>query len=104
MDSFDPVTLQGLQITNLFWVELAISAVLMVVVITWMVLALLRFRGQPGESLEPPQTHGNRKLELIWTITPAVTLAVVFVLVVQTMRSVEAAAPDAQPVRVIGHQ
>jgi len=42
--------------------------------------------------------------ELIWTIVPALTLAVVFFLVVQTMRSVEAAAPGAQTVRVIGHQ
>jgi len=104
MQSFDPATQQGLSITNLFWLELAISAVLMAIVIAWMVVALVRFRARPGEAIEPPQTYGNRTMELIWTIVPALTLAVVFFLVVQTMRSVEAAAPGAQTVRVIGHQ
>ncbi|MCA1644376.1 MAG: cytochrome c oxidase subunit II [Chloroflexi bacterium] len=104
MESFQPVTQQGVGITNLFWLELAISALLMAVVVIWMVLALLRFRARPGAAAEPPQTHANRTAELIWTITPAVTLVLIFVLTIQTMRSVEAAAPGTQPVRVIGHQ
>jgi cytochrome c oxidase subunit 2 len=104
LDSFDPATQQGLGITNLFWLELGISAVLLAIVVAWMMLALVRFRAQPGDATEPPQTHGNRTMELVWTIVPALTLAAVFVLVVQTMRTVEAAAPGAQTVRVIGHQ
>jgi cytochrome c oxidase subunit 2 len=104
LDSFDPVTQQGQGITYLFGLELVISAVLMAIVIFWMVLALVRFRARPGEATEPPQTHGNRTMELIWTIAPAVTLAVIFFLTVQTMRSVQAGAPGAQTVRVIGHQ
>ena len=104
LESFDPVTPQGFQITNLFWLELVISAGLMAVVIVWMVIALARFRARAGDATEPPQIHGNRNAELIWTITPAVTLAMIFVLTVQTMRSVEAAPSSAQPVRVIGHQ
>ena len=104
MESFDPVTVQGLQITNLFWLELVISAVLMAVVIACVVLALVRFRARPGDATEPPQTHGNRAMELIWTVTPALTLAVIFVLTVQTMRGVEASPSSAQVVQVIGHQ
>ena len=104
LESFDPATPQGLGISNLFWLELVISAVLLAIVVVWMVLALVRFRAHPGQATEPPQTHGNRTMELIWTIVPAMTLAVVFFLVVQTMRSVEAAPPSAQIVRVIGHQ
>jgi len=76
----------------------------MAIVIAWVVVALVRFRARPGDATEPPQTHGNRTMELIWTITPVVTLSVIFVLTVQTMRSVQAAAPGAQAVRVIGHQ
>jgi cytochrome c oxidase subunit 2 len=104
MESFDPVTQQGFSIINLFRLELVISAVLMAVVVAWMGLALVRFRARPDDATEPPQTHGNRNLELMWTITPAVVLALTFFLVIQTMRSVQAAAPGAQPVRVIGHQ
>jgi cytochrome c oxidase subunit II len=102
--SFDPVTRQGLAITNLFWLELAISAVLLALVLGWMGLALVRFRARPGDATEPPQVHGNRAMEMIWTISPALILVVVFILMIQAMRTVDAAEPGAQPLRVIGHQ
>jgi cytochrome c oxidase subunit 2 len=104
VESFDPVTQQGFTISSLFSLELVISAVLMAVVVAWMVTALVRFRARSDQPTEPPQTYGNRTLELIWTISPAAVLALVFFLVIQTMHSVQAAAPGAQPVRVIGHQ
>jgi cytochrome c oxidase subunit II len=104
MQTFDPVTRQGVEISSLFNLDLAISALLLVLIVSWLTVALLRFRARPGDAAEPPQTHGNRTLEVAWTVTPALTLAVVFVLVVQTMRSVDAAPPAAQPLRVVGHQ
>jgi cytochrome c oxidase subunit 2 len=104
LESFDPVTPQGLTISNLFVLELVISALLMTLVICWLGVSVVRFRARPGDADDPPQVHGNRTLELIWTITPALVLAVMFVLVVQTMRTVDAAVPGAQPLRVIGHQ
>jgi cytochrome c oxidase subunit 2 len=104
MESFDPVTRQGLEISNLYGLELIISALLLALVLGWLILALVRFRATPGDAGEPAQVHGNRNLELAWTIVPALTLAVVFVLVVQTMRSVDAATPGATRLDVIGHQ
>lgn len=104
MDSFDPVTRQGLAISNLFGFELVVSALLLALVVGWLVLALSRFRARPGDADEPPQVHGNRRLELIWTLTPALTLALVFVLVVATMRTVDAADPNSLRLRIIGHQ
>jgi cytochrome c oxidase subunit II len=104
VESFDPVTPQGLSISNLFVLELVISALLMALVVVWLGVALVRFRARAGDADEPTQVHGNRTLELIWTVAPALVLAVVFGLVIQTMRTVDAAAPDAQPLRVIGHQ
>jgi cytochrome c oxidase subunit 2 len=104
MQSFDPVTRQGLEISNLYGFELVLSALLLALVLGWLILALMRFRAAGGEAGEPAQIHGNRRLELIWTITPAVTLGVVVVLMVRTMVGVEASAPTAQRVQVIGHQ
>jgi cytochrome c oxidase subunit 2 len=104
VDTFDPVTRQGLEISNLFGIELIVSALLLALVFTWLIVALVRFRAQPGDATEPRQIHGHRRLEIIWTAAPAAVLAVVFVLVVQTMRSVDAAPPNAQRVQVIGHQ
>jgi cytochrome c oxidase subunit 2 len=67
MESFDPVTTQGLSISNLFWLELVISAALLALVMGVLVTALVRFRARPGEVDDPPQVHGNRQLEVIWT-------------------------------------
>jgi cytochrome c oxidase subunit 2 len=104
LESFDPVTRQGLAITNLFGLELAISGILLAVVVVWLGMAVLRFRARPADATEPAPVHGNRRLELIWTLTPAAILVVVFFLVIETMRSVNASAADAQPIRVVGHQ
>jgi cytochrome c oxidase subunit 2 len=104
MESFDPVTPQGLSITNLFWLELAISGLLLAGVIGILVVALIRFRAPPGDRGNARQVHGNRRLEIIWTATPAATLAVIFILVISTMRTVNAAQPNAEPLVVTGHQ
>jgi cytochrome c oxidase subunit 2 len=104
MESFDPVTRQGLAVTNLFGFELVVSGLLLALVVAWMALALRRFRAPPGDATEPPQVHGNRTLELIWTGLPILTLAVVFVLALGTMRTVDAANPNSQRLRIIGHQ
>src|SRR5207247_6080641 len=88
----------------LFNFELLLSALLLALVVGWLVLALVRFRARPGDDTEPPQIHGHTRLEIAWTVAPALTLAVVFVLVVQTMRSVEAAPSGSEQVRVVGHQ
>lgn len=104
MESFDPVTRQGLSVTNLFWFVLILSCLLLALVVVWLIVALVRYRARAADAGEPAQVHGNRTLELIWTISPAVVLAVVFFFVVQTMRSVDAELPGAQPLRIIGHQ
>lgn len=103
VDSFSPVTTQGAAIEQLFSIELLISAVLYAGIVGIIIYSLLRFRGRSGDP-DPPQTHGNRRLEILWTATPAVTLLVIFVLVVQTMSEVNASEPGSQTIRVIGHQ
>ena len=104
MQTFDPVTLQGPSITFLFGLEVVISAVLLIGVLVCVGLAVTRFRAQTDDGVEPPQVHGNRALEILWTAMPAAILIVVFVLVIGTMRIVDAAPADAQPLDVIGHQ
>src|SRR5690348_12979138 len=104
METFDPVTRQAVEIVNLFNLELVISALLLAFVLGWLIVALVRFRARAGDATEPRQVHGNTPLEIAWTVLPALTLGVVFVLVIQTMRTVEAVPNDAQELRVIGHQ
>jgi cytochrome c oxidase subunit 2 len=101
VESFDPVTRQGLSITNLFWIELAITAVLLALVLGVLTTALTRFRARATDVGEPPQVHGNRRLEIIWTVTPAVTLFVMFIGVIVVLRTVDAEQPNAEPIVVI---
>jgi cytochrome c oxidase subunit 2 len=73
-------------------------------VIGLLVTALIRFRAPPGDRADAPQIHGNERLEVIWTATPAAVLVVIFFLMVGTMRTVNAEQPNAEPLEVIGHQ
>lgn len=103
IDSFNPVTRQGLSIANLFVVALIVSAVIFLLVVGLLTYILVRYRGQPGEQ-DPPQVHGNKQLEIAWTAAPALILVVLFVLALQTMSAVNATAPAAIRIKVIGHQ
>jgi len=63
-------------IREIYWVIFAICAVVFVLVESALVLFVLRFRrrgGTPADA-EGPQVHGNTRLEVIWTIVPALIL------------------------------
>jgi cytochrome c oxidase subunit II len=103
IDSLAPVTPQGLSISRLFIATLGLSAVIFVLVVGLLVYILIRFRGRPGEP-DPPPVHGNTRLEVAWTIIPALVLVVLFILTLRTMSAVDAGAPSALRIKVIGHQ
>ena len=67
--------------------------------------AMWKYRSRPGSPRQPEQVHGNTKLEILWTVIPAVVLAVIAVPTVQTIfRTQGAARADALQIEVIGHQ
>jgi len=85
-----------------------VAGVVFVLVEVGTVLLVRRFRlrndDEDPDAL-PPQTHGNFKLEIAWTIAPAILLAVVGIFTVATLFDVEAAADDAtMTVTVVGQQ
>jgi cytochrome c oxidase subunit 2 len=66
--------------------------------------AIFRFRGKPGDP-EPHQTHGNTTVEIIWTVIPALILAVIAVPTVKAIFQTNAIpGKDALTIEVIGHQ
>ena len=70
-----------------------------------LVYAIWKFRSRPGQPRQPEQTHGNTKLEILWTVIPAVVLAVIAVPTVQTIfRTQGDARADALQIEVVGHQ
>jgi cytochrome c oxidase subunit II len=64
-----------------FWIAVVVG--LAVIVATFYVA--LRFREKPGETRMPTQTHGNTRLEVAWTIIPALILAVMAVPTIATV-------------------
>jgi cytochrome c oxidase subunit 2 len=59
---------------NLYWLVFWIAAAVFVIVEGLLVVALIRFRHRPGRGV-PRQVHGNRMVEIGWTILPALLLA-----------------------------
>ena len=60
---------------NLFLLTMWPALAIMILVECGLVFILFRFRRKKGDPGLPPQTHGNNKLELAWTIAPIVLLA-----------------------------
>lgn len=104
-----PETPSGEAITELYWFVFGICAVVFVLVEATLVLFILRFRRRPDAAAETegPQIHGNTRVEIIWTIIPAVILVVIAVVVLVRSPDVEATGGDRTNelvVRVEGHQ
>ncbi|MEX2464280.1 MAG: cytochrome c oxidase subunit II [Gaiellaceae bacterium] len=104
----DAVTESGDTINQIYWVVFALCAVVFVLVEAALILFIVRFRRRPTvtEDAEGPQIHGNTRLEVIWTIIPAVLLAAMAIFVFVRTPAVLASADgdEALTIRVQAHQ
>lgn len=83
----------------------AIAGVIFVIVEVALVYFAWKFRHREGRDVIPPQIHGNTRLEIAWTILPALILAGVAVPTVATIFDLKRdPGPDALEVTVLGHQ
>jgi cytochrome c oxidase subunit 2 len=82
-----------------FWIAVGVF----VLVEGALVFAMFRFRQRRREEL-PAQVHGNTRLEIIWTILPALILAGVAVPTVATIFEQSRVPEDALEITVTGHQ
>lgn len=103
LDSLDPQGPIAEDIDGLFRMTLYIAIVIFVLVQGAMLVAIFVFRDRDGRK-EPKQTHGNAKLEVVWTIIPVVILAAIAVPTVQTIFKYTECSDDAMNIDVIGHQ
>jgi len=87
----------------------------LLVPIAWMALAVflvvegaliytvLRYRRRAAGTM-PRQVHGNTKVEIMWTIAPALIVVIISVLTFRTQAANSQMPADALQVRAIGHQ
>lgn len=84
-----PVTTEGREVARLYGVFIAAAAVVAAIVVGLTTWSILRYRRR--RDVLPAQVHGSLRLEVIWTVLPAVTIAGLFALTVLTLVRVDAA-------------
>ncbi|HEX7126182.1 MAG TPA: cytochrome c oxidase subunit II [Thermodesulfobacteriota bacterium] len=103
-NAMDPHSDFAHTINDLFWTIIWWSIVIFILVEVLLIYAIFRFRRRPGQPL-PAQVHGNTRIEIAWTLAPALILASVAVPTVQTIFDTQAPpAEENLQVRAIGHQ
>ena len=103
LNSLDPQGPFSRRIDALFWPVFWVATAIFVLVEGAVVIAAIVFRDRPGRP-EPRQIHGNNKLEILWTVIPALILAGVAVPTVRGVIELTSCGADAYPVEIIGHQ
>jgi cytochrome c oxidase subunit II len=92
----EPVTNAGQATQNLYLVTFIVAVIVFVIVEGLLILIALRWRRRPTDDTLPQQTHGSNRLEILWTILPAVTVTALFIGVLITLteqHQVSAAEP-----------
>jgi len=65
----------------IFWIALVIFIGVQFAI----VYSVMKFRRRKESDARPPQVHGNKTLEILWTMIPAVILVIIFIPTVRTM-------------------
>ena len=100
-DIFRPGGSAGHEIKTLSYQMFAILAVVLITVWALLAFVIIKFRRRPESKAS--QTRGNLKLEIVWTLIPAVIVTVLFVLTVQTTKQIAMPDPGAQ-FSAVGHR
>lgn len=80
-----------------------IAGIFLVLVPALVIYCVVRFRDKPGRP-EPEQIHGNTKLEVGWTLIPALILFAIAIPTIKTIFDLSNTPDDALKVTVVGHQ
>ena len=102
-DTLEPKGPVARQIDNLIDPVFMVAGVVLVLVLGLVLVAIVKFRAKP-DSPEPEQIHGNTRLEVGWTLAPALILLAVAVPTIATIFDLAKKPDNAVNITVIGHQ
>lgn len=103
LTTFEPAGPNAERIDQLFWMVFWIATVVFALVVLALIALVVLFRDREG-AREPRQLHGNAKLEVAWTVVPALILAVIAVPTVRSVFDLTGCEPDSMRIELIGHQ
>lgn len=94
------------EVRKLFWLVMGFSIFVLSIVVAFMIAGIVGGIRDRNHDVEPPQTHGNLKLEMAWTIIPLVILAILLVPTLSSIYQLDgfASPEDAIEVNVVGRQ
>jgi len=99
-----PASPQAAAIAHLFVGTLIFLGAILALVSFLVIYAVVRYRDRPGAP-EARQVFGSRRLEILWTVLPLVSLAVLAGFMAWTMHVSDPPTGTAKPdIRIIAHQ
>ena len=105
--TFDSVGPVARSQVNLFYIILWAGTFVFVAFMAVLLYAVVRYRRRQGQG-DPEQIHGHTRLEIAWTIAPAIVLVIVgvpsLIAIFDTANSPEPPDEGGLVVEVIGHQ
>ncbi|MGE0877234.1 MAG: cytochrome c oxidase subunit II [Acidimicrobiia bacterium] len=104
-DTFKPEGPYARKIDNLINPIYLIACLVGLIVFGAVVFVIFKYRDRPERANElPAQIHGNTRLEVMWTLAPAVLLLVIAVPTLATIFDLAEEPKDAVVINVIGQQ
>lgn len=101
----ETISTEGPRVDWLLWVLFWASAVFFVLVTVVLIYSVWAFRIRPGEEeMEGLPIHGNTRLEVVWTVIPAILLVIVAVLSIVILDRNEVLAAERTEVTVTAQQ
>jgi cytochrome c oxidase subunit II len=95
---------QSERVDHLMWFVVWCCAGVFTLVAVSVLYSALRFRAKPGDESDGPPTHGNTRLEVVWTLIPFMLLITIAVWAYLVLSDNEARASDALKIDVTAQQ
>lgn len=95
---------QADRVDYLLWFVILASLAIFTIVMAFLLYSAWRFRVPDDDDQDGPPTHGNTTLEIVWTVIPAILLAVVAVWAYLVLSDNEAVASERTVIDVTAEQ
>ncbi|MBK6911034.1 MAG: cytochrome c oxidase subunit II [bacterium] len=99
---FDPVTPVAQEVRDTFQIMLGLTLPFLLLPQVLLVYAIWKFNAKRGH--KPATFHDNVKLEIVWTVIPALVLVAISIPAFSTLKKIEVPPKSDLVVEVIGHQ
>lgn len=94
------------QIDDIYVALMVASVPFFMTIMGLMAYAVVRFRARPGDDPEKDGIpyHGSTRVEIVWTIIPAIVVISLGLYAWRVLDKVEAAQPNSMTIKVVGQQ